>query len=339
MVGGSSIRWLVFLFFALTVDSIAQSIKAIDISFVDELHGWVAEAMPSVFRTDDGGRTWLRTPVAAKSGFYRICFFDQNTGIAVAHLSDEAMGVFRTEDAGQTWKIINTIKTPNHEHVVDVTLLSRDAGFLVGEGDRGHVWQFLDGGRALKEREDLPIDYEKQSNALGVFGDRTGHVWITGKGFILHSADDGKTWANQFANADPGLDMPESGVAVAGGHSWISAANWEIVGTHDYGQHWARELSTRDEGNINFDSLSFLNSSEGCAVGDSSFIFCTKDGGETWSRKKVFRPFPKDSLLTIPSKLFLFSSGHGWANNNGTLYKTEDGGSSFKAVRFSSAPR
>jgi photosystem II stability/assembly factor-like uncharacterized protein/sugar lactone lactonase YvrE len=319
--------------------SMAEDIQAIDIAFVDELHGWVAArgTTPAIFHTDDGGKTWVRTPDPAKNGSCCIRFFDQNTGIALAFISDKITAIFRTEDAGQTWKKINTLDLQVGEYVLDLTLTSRDEGFLVGEGSgHGFVKQILEGGRVLKVREDIPVDAQKESMPYRVFGDGTGHVWMAGKNLILHSADGGKTWENQIANADSTMEIAGPGVALPGGHAWIAAAHWAIFGTRDYGKNWERQLNTDDEGNINFESISFLNPRQGCALGNSSFIFCTDDGGANWSRKKVFPTFPRGS--TFLSKLFLFGSSYGWAINNGGLYKTDNGGQSFHEVLTSSEP-
>ena len=81
---------------------------------------------------------------------------------------------------------------------------------------------------------------------------------------------------------------------------------------------------------VNFGSISFLNADRGCAVGNSSFIYCTSDGGETWSKAKAFPPYPSGSPYI--SQLLLFPSGIGWAAVDGKLYKTEDSAKSFREV-------
>jgi photosystem II stability/assembly factor-like uncharacterized protein/sugar lactone lactonase YvrE len=330
-----------FLMLGLFVSrSRAQDIQVADISFVDDLHGWVsvAEPIPGIFRTSDGGKTWTRFNLPSQHGFYRLHFFDRNTGIGIEFESEKTTAIYRTVDAGQTWTKVNNIEAQHGEHVVDLNLTSRNDGFFVGEGEmgRGYVTQMLNGGHTLRVRKDLPADFTQQSNTLGVFGDGTGHVWIVGKELILYSGDDGKTWENQYLNTTPKIDMGVSGTALPGGHAWIAVANFEIYRTEDYGKHWVKALTTVDEGGINFQSVSFENLREGCAVGNSSFIYCTNDGGITWSRSRVFKTFPNGSPFF--SKLQLFSASPGWASMNGALYKTENGGRSFTEVLTASEP-
>jgi photosystem II stability/assembly factor-like uncharacterized protein len=167
------------------------------------------------------------------------------------------------------------------------------------------------------------VDFAEQSNTLGIFGDGTRHLWIVGKKLILHSADNGETWENQYTNSTPRIDLGMAGAALPGGHAWIAVANFEIYRTEDYGRHWKRVLATVDEGDINFQSISFSDARSGCAVGNSSFIYCTDDGGETWSRNKAFENLPNGSPYF--SKFLAFNSRHGWASINGALFKTEDG--------------
>jgi photosystem II stability/assembly factor-like uncharacterized protein/sugar lactone lactonase YvrE len=301
-----------------------------DVIFMDELHGWlsVMRPTPAILRTADGGKTWARMPVPLKRGFYHICFYDVTTGLAIQSPSDEEISIYRTVDGGQTWTKVNTVKK-RYLHVTGLKFIGADEALLVGEGSGGSGWvaQLSNRGRTLRVRDDLPVDFTDQSNTLGIFGDGAGHVWIVGKELILHSADNGKTWQNQYQNTVPRVDMGISGAALTGGRAWIAVANWNIYRTEDYGEHWVRALTTAG---INFDSISFSNANHGCAVGSSSLIYCTNDGGQTWSRARVFRTYLKGSPFF--SKLYLFGSPRGWASVGGVLYKTVDGGRSFAQV-------
>ena len=321
---------IILAIIAIPAASFAQAIHVADLAFVDDLHGWVSvtEPSPAILRTSDGGETWTRIPVP---GFYRITFFDANTGLGIQSVSDSEFAIHRTVDGGSTWEKVATVKEP-YLHAVAAEFISTDDAFVLAEGSGGSGWigQLSSGGHTLRVRTDVPVDFATQSNTLGIFGDGTGHIWIVGKQLVLHSADKGKTWENQYQNTAPHIDLGESGTAVPGGHAWFAAANWDIYRTDDYGKHWVRALTTAKEGQINFDSVSFYDSTDGCAVSGSSFIYCTHDGGLTWSHSKVFDTY----LIGSPysSKILLFPSQRGWTAVAGELYKTDDGGKSFRKL-------
>jgi photosystem II stability/assembly factor-like uncharacterized protein len=328
----------VVLAYGLRAQPSAARVQAQDVAFVDELHGWVSvsQPTPSILRTADGGQTWTRIPLTVKPGFYLLRFMDANTGLGIQAVSAEEVAIYRTVDAGQSWTKVNSVKE-QYLSIDDLMFTAPNTVLIVGErpGGAGWVAELSDNGTKLNVRDDLPIDFTQQSNTIGIVNGRGGHLWIVGKELILHSADKGKHWENQAPNAVPPLDLGISGVAMPGGRAWIAVANYEIYRTEDYGKHWTRALTTSGQSEINFDSISFMNFNDGCAVGNSSFIYCTANGGRTWQRASVFRHFPQDSQLRPRSKVFLFKSLHGWASVNGTLYKTDDGGKSFHEAHSS----
>jgi photosystem II stability/assembly factor-like uncharacterized protein/sugar lactone lactonase YvrE len=313
---------VIVLFSVSSVECFGNDLNVVDMSFADDAHGWltVLEPSPAIFKTTNAGQSWRRIAVP---GFYRISFFDNTTGIAIKAVSDSEFAVYRTADGGEHWEIAARVKD-KYLHAVAAGWAGADDAFVIGEGYAGRGWVGqLSGGKSLHVRTDLAADFTAQPNTLGIFGDGTGHVWIVGKQLVVHSADNGKTWENQYENTVPHFDMGMSGSAVPGGRAWFAAANFEIYRTEDYGAHWVRSI----DGSVNFDSISFYSPNNGCAVGNSAFIFCSHDGGRTWSRSKVFKTF----LVGFPafSKIVLFASGRGWAVVAGTLYKTEDAGQSF----------
>jgi photosystem II stability/assembly factor-like uncharacterized protein/sugar lactone lactonase YvrE len=325
MIRSYLILTAIVLFSISSAVCVGTDLDVVDMSFVDDSHGWLAvmEPSPAIFKTTDAGRSWKRITVP---GFYRISFFDRTTGIAIQGVSDSEFVVHRTTDGGEHWHNVATVKE-KYLHAVAAGWAGAEDAFVIGEGSGGRGWVGqLGSGKPLRVRTDLPADFTGQSNTLGIFGDGAGHMWIVGKQLVLHSADKGKTWENQYENTVPNIDMGMSGSAVRGGKAWFTAANWEIYRTEDYGKHWVRSLDAANEG-VNFNSVSFYNANNGCAVGNSAFAFCTRDGGLTWSRSKAFKTF----LVGSPdsSKIELFASGRGWAVVAGKLYRTEDAAQNF----------
>jgi photosystem II stability/assembly factor-like uncharacterized protein len=123
------ITMLFLVFCVLDSRVFAQGRRVEDIAFVDDSHGWllVDEPPNTIFRTVDGGQTWAEIPIPFKNSFYRLHFFDANTGIAIQFESEKTTAIYRTTDAGQTWAKINSMEAKYGEHVVDLTLTSPDS--------------------------------------------------------------------------------------------------------------------------------------------------------------------------------------------------------------------
>jgi photosystem II stability/assembly factor-like uncharacterized protein/sugar lactone lactonase YvrE len=309
---------------------LAQDLRIFDMSFVDDSHGWLMVRKPKslLFRTTDAGKTWTRTTVP---DFLRISFFNRTTGIAIERSKEDELTFFRTSDGGEHWEIA-AVFVEKYLHAYDVHWLGMDDAYILGQSAGGAGWiGELSMGKPLQERSDLYRNLPRQDTSYNMFGDGTGHVWIAGKHLLLHSIDKGKTWENQFENIKPNIDRAHWGTAIPGGWAWIEAEHDEVYRTGDYGMHWERGSSPDDDDDgSGFDSISFYSPKDGCAVGYSAFISCTRNGGLTWKRSKVFKTYLEGS--PEQSKILLFPSGQGWATVAGALYKTLNGGRSFVEV-------
>jgi photosystem II stability/assembly factor-like uncharacterized protein len=85
------------------------------VTFVDPTHGWCVMGRVSasdthldLYRTSDGGQTWLRTGAVPDSGTLR--FIDTNTGFLSTYKDStlSAWLLFKTVDGGATWTRIAT---------------------------------------------------------------------------------------------------------------------------------------------------------------------------------------------------------------------------------------
>ncbi|MCX6835156.1 MAG: YCF48-related protein, partial [candidate division Zixibacteria bacterium] len=68
----------------------------VDVTFVDQLLGWVAGLNGSIYRTDDGGSLWVRQSSGTTSGLTQVFFLDGNLGWAVG----DAGTVLKTASGG-----------------------------------------------------------------------------------------------------------------------------------------------------------------------------------------------------------------------------------------------
>lgn len=200
--------------------------------------GW-ALASPSamypsgLFRTSDGGRSWL--PVAESDGHDWLCgdFRDAESGAAAGRLG--SLAVVMQKGALRS-------RTPNLglRAIHDMQLLGKGGGWLVGDG--GLVMTTADGGLTWQTPpRDLPADTAPQFDftCLAAGGN---HLWVAGSPgtLIMHSPDAGRSW-----DAQPtGQQLPLRGLSfVDAQHGWAVGAMGTILATRDGGRTWHRQKS------------------------------------------------------------------------------------------------
>ena len=108
---------------------------------------------------------------------------------------------------------------------------------------------------------------------------------------------------------------------------WSVGSNATLLETTDGGLTWeTRELDFGDE-KIRFDSISF-SGDEGWIVGTPSVLLHTEDGGDSWFRVPLSQKLPGN-----PSTIFAMGpQAAEMTTNIGAIYRTQDGGKSWKAL-------
>ena len=192
-------------------------LHTIDIHPADPNTIHVAISTGGVYRTDDGGETW----VARNKGIAGAVGPDEDSefGQCVHKIGRDAAnpdrlyaqnhgGLYRTDDRGDTWLDIAPgvpsdfgfplVAHPHKANTAYVIPLSYEQGRIVPDGqpmvwrtaDAGASWQGL--GSGLPAPAYLTVlrdafDHDGAQPQLGLwFGARSGHVF--------HSADEGETW-------------------------------------------------------------------------------------------------------------------------------------------------
>ncbi len=189
--------------------------------FFDELHGWVG-GKGALYRTTDGGQTWLHSDVAvSKVGSVKRLFFTNLTvGWAVAQeeasdplrYHDNHFWLMRTSDGGGTWmtqldfqdSVVNQIRFANEREGwfigVKYTGLKplRGEDFVFHTLDGGEHWADVS-GQLNQIMADLPI--KLGFTDILPEGPLTASV-ILSQGNIFRTNDGGRTWQPQSATID-----------------------------------------------------------------------------------------------------------------------------------------
>ena len=159
-------------------------------------------------RTEDGGDTWQRVTIPAKTELYHIVFHGSSHGWIVG---DGGL-ILVTTDGGVTWNAqLSGTKMP----LFNVDFRNDNEGFAVGRS--GTILRTVDGGANW---EKIETNFNDTFMQVDFADDKNG--WIVGYGgSILRSSDRGLTWIRQESNTREKL----YGLYMTKKYGWAVGAN------------------------------------------------------------------------------------------------------------------
>jgi photosystem II stability/assembly factor-like uncharacterized protein len=288
-VPSRSFRWAILVCLAIGATAAAEPkvMPSKDIRqglfaacFNSPTDGWIAGDLGRVYRTKDGGKTWLQNEVAPdRRPFFSIsCLGPDKAWVTSTHAR-----VHHTADGGATWK---EMKAPGDRNLLSVAFVNDKRGIAVG--DFGLLVRTEDGGETWEEVQ-LPDDLKlpETANEMGVFpGDillygvsfvdeNTG--WIAGEfGSILKTEDGGKTWTQQTSGVEGtlfGIHFSDANHGIAVGIDSV------ILATEDGGANW-RPVQSPFQERAYYDVR--VSGSIGWIVGGQGTLLVSSDGGKEW---------------------------------------------------------
>jgi photosystem II stability/assembly factor-like uncharacterized protein len=212
--------------------------------------------------TKNGGQNWQLKDTPYFLNLGGLDFIDENYGmIAGDNL------IYFTLDGCNTWnqgtapiasfmdvKIINSNKA----------ILSGDQGTLLKSSDGGYTWFSVNSG-ATGNLERI------------IFKDSLNGLIIANPGPSIITTDGGEIWTAinyTFDWLNDGTFFGNDNIALAG-------SNGKIYISENGGQTWSEKIVANSGTYIS--SISFRNSLEGIAVGETGLILNTSDGGNNWT--------------------------------------------------------
>ena len=292
-------------------------LKTVD--FVDSLHGWTCFGSSNMYRTTDGGSTWIESDSQNPMAVYSLSFSDVINGWAVG--SQASLGkIIRTKDGGRTWT--EQLANENRSYV-STKAQTKDRITVAGSTqnyspDTGKIVRTNNGGTTWSE--ETIID---SGNVVGfnkVYFLDSLHGWISGGivnigPAIWRTIDGGNTWT-MFPTPQGfyGLSFIDTL------NGWGAYSDY-MFHTTDGGATWQFQTYMFDpdpyvSNGLMTNAISFVDSLNGWAFGvnaDSGIIteeiMRTTDGGWHWHRESI--GLTPD--LTYASDGKMLDSIHGWA--------------------------
>ncbi|MDT3695993.1 MAG: YCF48-related protein [Ignavibacterium sp.] len=338
-----------------------------DAFFFDQMNGWAAADSGKVFKTTDGGNSWIKYYCGANVWLQEIYFSDLLNGWCVGYGSGG--GVYKSTDGGATW--INV--TPLYQaYFHSLNFINKSTGWVCGTEifkttDAGVTWQQLTTSGGMESFSDI---YFIDENVGWLLWSSSFPNPITS---ISKSTDGGLNWSAQkdsvntsnleFTNANLGCAVGSWGTietTLDGGENWALKTEWlsfslnkvdfpsleigfvtarkgsgtsatfYVLKTTDSGSNWIISDSTTDSW---FLDLDFVNESTGWIVGVNYLTYegtirRTTDNGNTWVNQYSF---PGHGISSIQ----FINNYYGWASvggNNGELLFTTNAGENWNIV-------
>lgn len=151
--------------------------------FLDANLGWRAGDVGEIFKTTDGGTTWVKQNSGINTAIQGIAFFDAQTGWATGAFG----AVLRTSDGGSTWKV---------DKLSDTTGVYYDASAITPvDASTVYLGRPSNGGYgAVLVSSDAGASWRMPTPAPAVIT-KSGTLWATEGNVVKRSVDGGKTYA------------------------------------------------------------------------------------------------------------------------------------------------
>ncbi len=304
--------------------------KQDDIYFLRPDLGWYVNGAGKIFKTTDGGTTWVEKLHKPGTFFRCIAFLDEKLGFAgnigpgyFPNVTDP-VPLYRTEDGGDTWSPVTTIDGPpivglcamevlreqfvnagNLDTRTRIVATGRVGGptCLILSDDRGATWKQMDISKVAAMAFDVHF-FDRDHGVLAAASDTD----VTrSNALILTTNDGGITWVEAYRSTRPfeltwkiAFPTREVGYVTVQSYNPDPAVTQRVVAkTTDGGKTW-KEIPLVNDAKVREFGVAFLDANTGW-VGATPSGFQTVDGGATWTRVAMGNAVNKIRVLETPT--------------------------------------
>jgi len=163
-----------------------------DVFFISNTTGWTVGISGQIYRTSNGGTTWVYSGVDDKE-LRAVCFVDSNIGCAVGGSPyNTESKLLKTTDGGLNW-ITKTVPTNNYLRAV--FFISEEIGWV--GGNDGALFKTTDGGDSWE-----PKDITSEG-IYSIFFINSNLGWLScSNGLIFNTSNGGEHWNQQETQVD-----------------------------------------------------------------------------------------------------------------------------------------
>jgi photosystem II stability/assembly factor-like uncharacterized protein len=335
-----------------------------DICFINPDTGWIFGFAGTVFRTNDGGNSWIDQSLNITNDVEAGLFLDENLGwIGLYNVYSHGYGeIYKTTDGGYNWSLKWADNTCEIRDLSFINpgigwALAYSNGYYPPGNDRNFFLKTTDGGDNWILLDSIQQFY---FNKLDFINDSVGFIAGAGTPNLMKTKDGGLTWQPSPHASDAGLTdvfFTDINNGYSCGNNFYythnSGAGWQFtycyksykVGMYDPQNGWTISMDKVykvSNGGQNVDyqftfdksvlaDISVVDSSNAIVAGKDVCIYSTRDGGQTWLEKSSGSA---DNLNCV----FFLNENDGWAGGEErTLLITHNGGQNWSYHDLGSA--
>ena len=274
----------------------------LSIDFINSTTGWVSGGN-KIFKTLDGGESWIEQISNTTDIINHIQFFDQNNGIAI---TSQEKRLLVTNNGGSIW----TVKQiPAANFLEGGYFIDQFTGWVCGQNE---ILKTTDAGNSWSQYNIISF------LRSGYFIDENTGWFVGSPGQLLKTDDGGLSWNSQTSNTSNHLT---SIFMLNQNMGWVAGFDGTILKTTNSGNEWLIQATPTTQ---NLFRIKFVDESIGFAVGENGIILKSTNAGNEWME------FSQNLYSDIKSGCFTDSSIGLIACSDGKVYKTSDAGENWE---------
>jgi photosystem II stability/assembly factor-like uncharacterized protein len=270
-----------------------------DLFFVNADTGWVVNLYGYIYKTTDGGNTWITQLHQASTGFRCVGFANANKGWA-GNLGTaswwgvtDSVPLYQTLDGGNSWQPVS-ISGSVPKGLCGICVVNDTVVYAVGRSEGpAHLIKTTDGGASWTSVNFNPpsfyvVDCHFFSADTGIVVGCTGSNpdFSDARNAVFYTTDGGTTWqtvfnSNRLQSHCWKINFPSRNTGYISVETWSNEDSIPVLKTIDGGVSWQEKLWSVPLWDAQ--GIGFINDTVGWCGSGLNEVKETTDGGNTWN--------------------------------------------------------